>query len=91
MSEEYYRYNSDNVNIDLTSDEVYDYVLDREKMKELDYSRPRNIKDFSSAGSNEHFGNLGCPFSNNILLIILIVIVLYFVYNYVCEKKPINF
>lgn len=87
MSEEYYRYNSDNTNIDLTNDEVYDYVLDREKLKELDYSQPKNVKDFSRAWSDEHFGNLEYSFTKNILLIILIIVVMYVVYNYVCDKK----
>jgi len=43
--------------IDLDNDEMYDYVLEREKYHDLSHGTPRCMKDFSGM-KTEHFGSL---------------------------------
>lgn len=91
MTEDYYRYNSDDANIDLNNDEVYDYVLDRENLKDLDNTGPKNTTEFSQAWSDEHFGNLKkSPLLKNVCLIVFIIIVMYLLYSYFCTESTVN-
>ena len=91
MTENYYKYNSDNENIDLNKDEVYDYVLDRENLKELDNLGPKNQTDFSQAWSDEHFGNLKYnSLMKNLCLVIFIIIVMYLLYSHFCNESSVK-
>jgi hypothetical protein len=91
MAENYYRYNSDDSSIDLNNDEVYDYVLDRENLKELDNVGPKNQRDLSQAWSDEHYKNLkNHNFLKNCCLVVLILIVLYLLYSYFCSEKKVK-
>ena len=97
MSEHYYRYNADDapINFDLNNDEIYDYVLEREALKEIYNVSPRCIKNLGKP--SEHFGNLnkrggGMDLMQNILVIILVIVMLYLIYIFLCEdtKSEIN-
>jgi len=85
MSEKYYRYNSDNAVIDLENDEIYDYVLERENLKELNNSDPQSLNDFSDMHieNTEHFGNLTNKTKlmiRKVALAIIIIVIIYFLY-----------
>lgn len=83
MSERYYRYNSDDAIIDIENDEIYDWVLEREQMKELDNVGPRCIRDFGGEFREEHFGNLnqgGGGLVQNLVIILVVLMVLYLLY-----------
>jgi hypothetical protein len=95
MSEYYYRYNSNDATIDfdLENDEIYDYVLERENLKELDNVGPKCIRDFGGE-HKEHFGNMRNLKGNNksllknLFLIILVLIALYILYGLLsCNPK----
>jgi hypothetical protein len=88
MSERYYRYNSDDAIIDIENDEIYDWVLEREKLKELDNVGPSCMKKFGDEFNEEHFGNISQDDNNSmryIFMIIFIIIILYLLYSF-CQK-----
>lgn len=102
MSEKYYRYNSDDAPINLLDDQVYQYVLEREQLKELDLvgskcsrtmeKKPSAIPPLITIAQREPFGNLNSGNSSllkNLLVIILVIVVLYFIYS-LCEDKKNN-
>lgn len=91
MTQNYYRYNSDDSSIDFNNDEIYDYVLDRENLKELDNIGPKNQKDFSQAWSDEHFGNLkNRSLGENLFLIIFVLFISYLLYSNFCTETTVN-
>lgn len=88
MSEHYYRYKADNTPVDLDDDEIYDYVLEREALKDLDNVGPRCMNTLGE--NNEHFGNLKGDKTNllkNIVLAIVIIIVMYLIHCFLCGEK----
>jgi hypothetical protein len=95
MTEHYYRYNTDDATIDFENDEVYDYCLEREKLKELDNVGPKCMRDFGGE-YKEHFeaGDLKKSlFSNstiNIIAIIIALILLYLIYTSFCPIEQNN-
>ncbi len=95
MSEYYYRYNSDDAAIDLENDEIYDYVLEREKLKELDNVGPKCVRDFGGEFQEEHFGNLTGKnkiMVKNLFLVLLVVVALYLLYSLLsCDEKNVDF
>ena len=91
MSELNYRYNSDDAPIDIDNDEIYDYVLEREALKELDNESPRCIKTYGK--QMEHFGNLKGGNKNlmrNLLIVLIVMVVLYLTYCFLCEDKNVD-
>lgn len=93
MSEHYYRYNADDapIDYDLNNDEIYDYVLEREALKELDNVPPRCIKNLGIP-TQEHFGNLKLKGGNmdlmqNVFIVLLVLVILYLLYCFLCEDK----
>ncbi len=93
MSEYYYKYNSNDAPVDLDNDEIYDYVLEREKLKELDNVGPKCVKDFGGEFKNEHFGNLkgkNKSLLKNVFIILLVLGALYLLYNLCYEKKTVD-
>jgi hypothetical protein len=89
MSEYYYRYNTDDATIDLENDEIYDYCLEREKLKELDNIGPKCMRDFGGEFKEEHFGNLkgSRSLASNLLVLLVVIIVLYLAYSLMCENN----
>lgn len=90
MSEQYYRYNTDDAPIDMDNDEVYDYVLEREALKELDNVGPKCVRDNETS---EHFGNLkggGKNLMKNILIVFLVIVLLYLSYSFLCDNGEKN-
>jgi hypothetical protein len=88
MSEYNYRYNSDDVTIDLNNDEIYDYVLEREQLKELDNIGPKCMNNFENPLS-EHFGNMQKrkkSLATKLFILLIVVITLYLLYS-LCLKK----
>jgi hypothetical protein len=88
MAEHYYRYKSDDAPINLDDDEIYDYVLEREALKDLDNMPPRCMATFGK--DHEHFGNLKGGYTallKNMTLAVVVIIVLYLVYSLLCEKN----
>jgi hypothetical protein len=81
MSHHYYRYNVDDAPIDLQNDEIYDYVLEREALKDLDLVGPRCYREMS--GAAEHFGNMKGKrgkMMKHVLLVIVVLVVLCLLY-----------
>lgn len=88
MSQQYYRYNTDDAPIDIDNDEIYDYVLEREALKELDNVGPKCIKTFGQPV--EHFGNLKGgtkKLMENIFIVLLVLFMLYLIYCVLCDDK----
>jgi hypothetical protein len=93
MSEYYYRYNSDDAQVDLDNDEIYDYVLEREKLKELDNVGPKCMRDFGGEFKEEHFGNLkgkNRSLLKNLFIVIMVLIALYLLYSLCCGEKKVD-
>jgi hypothetical protein len=88
MSQQYYRYNTDDAPIDIDNDEIYDYVLEREALKELDNVGPKCVRDIEG---HEHFGNLKGGSTNdlmrNVFIVLLVVVMLYLMYCFLCDNK----
>ncbi len=100
MSEYYYRYNADDAPINLDDDEIYDYVLEREALKDLDNVGPRCMKTMGKLeDGSEHFGNLKKgkkSLFQNLLIVFGVMVILYFLYVWMCadnnaEIKPGNY
>lgn len=94
MSEYYYRYNADDAPIDLDNDEIYDYVLEREALKDLDNVGPRCMRTMGRMeDGEEHFGNLkgkNKSLVKNLIMIMVVMIVLYLLYSWMCEDSDVQ-
>ncbi len=97
MSERYYRYNLDDAPIDIEKDELYDYVLEREKLHDLDNTGPRCMTDFKDMDEilekEEHFGNLNYESwttTQKILLAIAFTVILYLIYSLINKNDLVH-
>jgi len=93
MSEQYfnYRYTPDESDIDIYNDSFYDYVLEREELKELDNVGPQCMRRFGGE-YKEHFGNMNRnTLLKNIMLVIAIVVIICVVYSLCGNKSGLNY
>ena len=95
MSEQYYRYQSDDAKVDLMDGQLYEYVLtqDRNDFYKLANTGPRCMQDFSDMQEVEHFANLNGSkkWVKHMLLLVVLVVVLYLLYCMCsCSDKTNN-
>lgn len=64
---------------DFNDDFTYEFVMERENLKQLDNSSPKSLREFSSAGV-EHF--CGCKHKHIQKLFLLLVVLLAIYYFY---------
>jgi len=87
MSEDYYSYD-ENENVDLTKNEIYDFVVEREKLKEIEGSGYKSVNSSSEGWKIEGFENLSSFLSmKNIIIIVIIIVLIYFLYTKFSKSK----
>ncbi len=82
---EYYHYDTQD-DFDFNNDEMYDYVLERESLKQLDNVDSR----CALSGGEEHFGNLKKSQKStifNLFISLIIIIIIYFTYIWLCDSN----
>lgn len=83
-----YIFNENELNLD--DDNMYELVYEREKMNNFRNTPPKSITNFSGIGT-EHFSNTKKTKNlNKILIIVLLLLIVYFGYNYMCENTQNN-